>query len=110
RLFGDRFSGQGSRYEGPSFGDWPHLSAARLEYDGDYRLPVRTELASVSTQSVRVEDDGARRSLREVYRIRVVTLRSDEGRLSWEYDAPAAASCHAFRAYSGTRGAADLEL
>ena len=38
-------------YEGPSFGDWPHFVALKLEYDGDYRIPVRLPLGSAGTRS-----------------------------------------------------------
>jgi hypothetical protein len=43
-VYGDRYQGQEGWYEGPSFGDWPHLAAVKLEYDGDYRLPIRRRL------------------------------------------------------------------
>lgn len=101
-LFGDRFRDQDRIYDGPSFGDWPHLAQVKLEYDGDYRLPVRMPLASASTES----DSRGR------HRIRIVTLGSNEGRLVWETE-PATAgerTALAFYAYSGRRGDASLEI
>ena len=101
-LFGDRFRDQERVYEGPSFGDWPHLAQVKLEYDGDYRLPVRRQLASSSTGS----EPGSR------HRIRVVTLASNEGRLVWETEAVDAGvrTALAFYAYSGSRGEARLAV
>ena len=101
-LFSDRFREQDRVYEGPSFGDWPHLAQAKLEYDGDYRLPVRLPLASASTES----------SGRSRHRIRIISLGSNEGRLVWETE-PATAGEHtafAFYAYSGQRGEASLAI
>jgi hypothetical protein len=102
QLFGDRFRDQDRVFEGPSFGDWPHLAQVKLEYDGDYRLPVRMPLASASTES----------DTRSQHRIRVITLGSNEGRLVWESQ-PARAgerTALAFYAYSGRRGEASLAI
>ena len=74
----------------------------KLEYDGDYRLPVRLPLASAATAS----------STRSRHRIRIITLGSNEGRLVWETE-PAIAgepTALAFYAYSGRRGNASLEI
>ncbi|MEO8501401.1 MAG: hypothetical protein ABI565_10840, partial [Vicinamibacteria bacterium] len=99
-LFGDRFRDQESLYEGPSFGDSLHRAQVKLEYDGDYRLPVRLPLASRSTAS----------DSRSQHRIRVITLASDRGQLVWEME-PVRASVRTalvFHAYSGSRGEASL--
>jgi 4-amino-4-deoxy-L-arabinose transferase-like glycosyltransferase len=101
-LYGDRFADQDRIYEGPSFGNWPHLAQVKLEYDGDYRLPVRVPISSVSTES----------NSRSRHRIRVITLGSNEGRLIWETE-PATAgerTALAFYAYSGRRGNASLAV
>lgn len=99
-LFGDRFAAQDRVYEGPSFGDWPHLAQVKLEYDGDYRLPVRTPLASASSES----------STESQLRIRIITLESNEGRLVFESEPVEAGerTAIAFYAYSGRRGEATL--
>jgi 4-amino-4-deoxy-L-arabinose transferase-like glycosyltransferase len=110
--YGDRFGEQEEVYEGPSFGDWPNLAQVKLEYDGDYRLPVRLELESAGTTSYVVSRDGARSPFRGVHRIRVLELGTNEGRLSWE-TAPAAAAGEAaigFFAYSGKTGPASMLL
>ena len=99
-LYGDRFRDQTRRYEGPSFGDWPHLAQVKLEYDGDYRLPYRRELQSAGTTS----DTGG------IYRIRIVTLARNEGELKWASTplSEASPAAFAFHAYSGKRGTARL--
>lgn len=110
--YGDRFREQESWYEGPSFGDWPHLAAVKLEYDGDYRLPVRRRLESAGTSSFVVSRDGSRSESPGVHRIRLLELGTNEGRLSWE-TAPARASGEAaigFFAYSGKAGSATMFL
>lgn len=109
-LGGDRFSHQDRSYEGPSFGDWPHAVALKLEYDGDYRLPVTLPLGSLRTRSYVLGLDGSRSPLRSVHRIRLVTLGSNEGSLSWE-SAPVPAAPRValgFSAYSGKRGRAEI--
>jgi 4-amino-4-deoxy-L-arabinose transferase-like glycosyltransferase len=109
-LFGDRFSSQQARYEGPSFGEWPRLSAVKLEYDGDYRLAARYPLASTATRSSRGGDSGRPRPVRGSWRIRVLTLSNDGGGLRWE-SAPLPAATRVvlgFAAYSGDRGQARL--
>jgi 4-amino-4-deoxy-L-arabinose transferase-like glycosyltransferase len=111
-VYGDRFRDQDAWYEGPSFGDWPHLAAVKLEYDGDYRLPTRRRLESTGTTSYVVRRDGARSEVPGVHRIRVIELGTNEGRLSWE-TAPVASSGEAavgFFAYSGKIGSAELVL
>jgi hypothetical protein len=107
---GDRFSGQQRVYEGPSFGDWPHWVALKLEYDGDYRIPVTASLESRGTRSFVVDPGGRRRGVRGVHRIRIVTLRQDEGWLYWR-TAPLPAqgtAALALSAWAGHRGEADL--
>src|SRR5207237_4555652 len=84
RLRGDRFTGQEREYEGPSFGDWPHYAALKIEYDGDYRLPVAEALGSVGTESAVLTRSGGRRRLAAVLRIRVVVPGQDEGAIEWE--------------------------
>jgi len=100
RLYGDRFRDQERAYEGPSFGDWPHLAQVKLEYDGDYRLPVRLPLRSAGTRSDR----------KSVHRIRVISLANNEGRLLWETEPISSAGpvAAAFFAYTGRRGRAAL--
>ncbi len=83
RLRGDRFSDQERFYEGPSFGDWPHLASSKLEHDGDYRLAVRRPLESAATRSLVDEGTGPWVGQRARYRIRLVTLAQDEGWLTW---------------------------
>ncbi|HEY7697281.1 MAG TPA: glycosyltransferase family 39 protein, partial [Vicinamibacteria bacterium] len=111
-VYGDRFREQESWYEGPSFGEWPHLAQVKLEYDGDYRLPVRRRLDSARTSSFVVSRDGSRSRFPGVHRVRVLELGTNEGHLSWE-TAPAAAGREAavgFFAYSGKAGVAELVL
>ena len=83
RLRGDRFSAQERTYEGPSFGDWPHLASSKLEHDGDYRLAVRKPLESAATRSLVDEGTGPWVAQRARLRIRLVTLAQDEGWLTW---------------------------
>jgi hypothetical protein len=107
---GDRFSAQERVYEGPSFGDWPHWVALKLEYDGDYRIPVTLPLESRGSRGFVVDERGRRRALRGVHRIRIVTLRQNEGWLHWR-TAPlpaGATTAAAFSAWSGHRGEARL--
>jgi 4-amino-4-deoxy-L-arabinose transferase-like glycosyltransferase len=111
-LRGDRFTGQDREYEGPSFGDWPNYVALKIEYDGDYRIPVGVPLASVDTESAVVRRSGERRVIPAVHRIRVVVPGTNEGWIDWE-TGPAAASgatTFVFAAYSGTRGEAELRV
>ena len=111
-VYGDRFREQESRYEGPSFGDWPHLAAVKLEYDGDYRLPVRHRIESAGTASFVVSRDGSRSKSPVVHRIRILEIGTNEGRLSWE-TAPVPSSGEAaigFFAYSGKAGSATIFL
>src|SRR5207247_6855368 len=82
-LRGDRFADQDRLYDGPSFGDWPHFVPVKLQYDGDYRIPVRRALSSSGTASA-VGDDRGWRPYTPTHRIRLVTLASNEGGLSWE--------------------------
>jgi 4-amino-4-deoxy-L-arabinose transferase-like glycosyltransferase len=109
-LGGDRFAGQEREYEGPSFGDWPTGVALKLEYDGDYRVPVTRPLASLGTRSFVIDARGVRRPLRGVHRIRLVTLRNTEGVLSWRMATLPRAETAAlvFSAWSGHRGQAAL--
>jgi len=111
RLRGDRFTGQDRRYEGPSLGDWPHYAALKIEYDGDYRIPVAEELGSLGTESAVLTRSGGRRVLRSVHRIRVVVPGQDEGAIEWE-SAPVpqgtTTPALALAAYSGAHGEADL--
>ena len=112
RVRGDRFAAQDRLYEGPSFGDWPNLSAVKLEYDGDYRLPFRMPLSSRGALSVAVHASGRREALRSVLRVRVVTLAANEGTLLWE-SAPlpmAARAVVGFAAVSGNRGQGELRI
>jgi hypothetical protein len=109
-LNGDRFRDQNKVYEGPSFGDWPHLAAIKLEYDGDYRLPVRLPLQSADTKSYVIDSSGERRPTRSVHRIRIVTLQSNEAELRWETPPVTSAEELAlgFFAYSGRNGSGEL--
>jgi 4-amino-4-deoxy-L-arabinose transferase-like glycosyltransferase len=111
-VYGDRFREQKSRYEGPSFGEWPHLAAVKLEYDGDYRLSVRRPLESVGSESFIVDEDGSRSAFAGVHRIRILELGTNEGRLSWETEAfpPSPRAAIGFFAYSGKTGTAELIL
>ena len=111
-LRGDRFTGQDREYEGPSFGDWPNYVALKIEYDGDYRIPVERPLGSLDTESAVVRRSGERRVIPAVHRIRIVVPGTNEGWIDWE-TAPAAASgatAFVFAAYSGTRGEAELRV
>jgi 4-amino-4-deoxy-L-arabinose transferase-like glycosyltransferase len=111
-LRGDRFTGQDREYEGPSFGDWPHYVALKIEYDGDYRLPVSEPLRSLDSESAVVRRSGEGKTIAAVHRIRVVVPGSNEGRIEWE-SAPAAAAgptAFVFAAYSGTRGEAEMRI
>jgi hypothetical protein len=89
-LRGDRFTGQNREFEGPSFGDWPNYVALKIEYDGDYRIPVGLPLGSVDTESAVVRRSGERRVIPAVHRIRVVVPGTNEGWIDWE-TAPGAA-------------------
>ncbi|HET8645726.1 MAG TPA: hypothetical protein VFO85_09575, partial [Vicinamibacteria bacterium] len=108
-LGGDRFGGQESLYEGPSFGDWPNWVALKLEYDGDYRIAVTRALESRGTRSFEVDARG-RRPLRGVHRIRIVTLRNNEGWMAWRSAALPASGPAAlvFSGWAGHRGQARL--
>jgi len=111
-LRGDRFTGQDREYEGPSFGDWPNYVALKIEYDGDYRIPVSLPLGSLDTESAVRRRSGDRKAIAAVHRIRVVVPATNEGWIDWE-TAPAAAappSAFVFAAYSGTRGEAELRV
>jgi len=110
QLYADRFEGQNRFYEGPSFGDWPHLAQVKLEYDGDYRLPVRLPLQSAKTRSYVYDRNGERLGLSAVHRIRIITLQSNEGHLTWESDPlpPGRPATLGFFAYSGRQGEAEL--
>jgi hypothetical protein len=110
-LRGDRFTGQDRVYEGPSFGDWPHVVALKIEYDGDYRIPVRRPLGSAGSRSFTVRD-GVLRPVRAVHRIRVITLGSNEGETRWE-SAPVPAAPEValgWAAWSGNRGQGELRV
>ena len=111
-LRGDRFTGQDREYEGPSFGDWPNYVALKIEYDGDYRIPVSLPLGSLDTESAVRRRSGDRKAIAAVHRIRVVVPATNEGWIDWE-TAPAAGaqpSAFVFAAYSGTRGEAELRV
>lgn len=110
-LGGDRFAGQQRVYQGPSFGDWPHAVALKLEYDGDYRIPVTQPLLSETTRSFVVDAAGQRRPWRGVHRIRIVTLRNTEGSLDWRTGPLRGTGTAAlvFSAWSGNRGGAALQ-
>lgn len=99
-MYGDRFHDRGRVYEGPSFGDWPHLAQVKLDYDGDYRLPVRLPLQSTGTRSDR----------KSAHRIRLISLANNEGRLLWETEPVGTGerAVTAFFAYTGSRGRAEL--
>ena len=111
-LGGDRFSGQERVYEGPSFGDWPHFVALKLEYDADYRLAVRMPLGSAATRSAVVAGDGRRRDVSAPHRVRLITLGQNEGWTEWEPPPPPPGSpaAVAWAAWSGTRGEAELAI
>ncbi len=72
----------------------------KLEYDGDYRLPVRLPLRSAGTRSDR----------ESVHRIRLISLANNEGRLLWETEpiGTEERAATAFFAYTGSRGQADF--
>jgi 4-amino-4-deoxy-L-arabinose transferase-like glycosyltransferase len=111
-VYGDRFREQEEVYEGPSFGDWPHLAQVKLEYDGDYRLPARLDLESAGTMSYVVSRDGARSPFPGVHRIRILELGTNEGRLSWETASlpSSGEAAIGFFAYSGKAGSAQMLL
>jgi len=111
-LKGDRFSDQRSFYEGPSFGDWPRAVALKVEYDADYRIPVRLPLGSHSTRSYVLGRGRTRVTAASVHRIRVITLGQNEGAMLWE-SAPTPSQsrvCIGFAAYNGERGEAELQV
>jgi hypothetical protein len=111
-LRGDRFTGQDREYEGPSFGDWPHYAALKIEYDGDYRTPITAPLGSRRTESAVLPRSGERSAVASVHRIRLVVPGGNEGWIDFE-TAPAPGPGRAafvFAAYSGTRGEAELQL
>jgi hypothetical protein len=109
---GDRFRDQAHTYEGPSFGDWPNFAALKIEYDADYRIPVRRDLGSVGTESRVLRADGDVVPVPWVHRIRVLVPAANEAWTTWESaavpEAPVVAA--AFAAYSGTRGEAELRV
>jgi len=109
-LYGDRFRNQERWYEGPSFGDWPHLAAVKLEYDGDYRLPIRLPLRSARTKSFILDATGQPVATPIAHRIRIITLSSNEGRLEWKTAAVPQGERlgWGFFAYSGKEGRAEL--
>jgi hypothetical protein len=109
-IYGDRFKDQERVYEGPSFGDRRNIAAPKLEYDGDYRLPIRRRLESASTQSYRLDRAGERLSLPSTLRIRVITLESNEAHFGWRTAAwpRGTEASAAFFGYS--YGSADSEL
>ena len=109
-LRGDRFAGEDREYEGPSFGDWPHYAALKIEYDGDYRIPLSLPLASAGTESFVRLRSGALERVRGVHRIRIVVPATDEGWLEWESAPAPSTAALAFAAYSGTRGDAALSV
>jgi hypothetical protein len=109
-LFGDRFRDAGRVYEGPSFGDWPNVAAPKLEYDGDYRLPVRRTLDSQGTRSYLLERDGTRFAIRDVLRIRVVTLQSNEAHFRWRIAPPLEKPAAAVGFFARSQGSAMAEL
>jgi hypothetical protein len=110
-LRGDRFASQDREYEGPSLGDWPNYAALKIEYDGDYRIPVRVPLASLGTASAVLRRSGERVAVPGVHRVRVLVPGTNEGWLDWESGAlgPAGGAL-VFAAYSGTRGEAELRV
>lgn len=105
----DRFAEQDHTYEGPSLGDWPHYVALKIEYDGDYRIPVTRALGSARTESLLVGPDGVTRTAPFVHRVRVLVPASNEAWMDWETaDVTAGAVALGWFAYSGTRGEAEL--
>jgi hypothetical protein len=110
RLFSDRFGDQDRYYEGPSFGDKENHSVLKLVHDGDYRIARRVPLRSFSTESRLLTRDGSGVGTDEVFRIRLVTLRSVDGHLDWQ-SAPVpegGRTALSFFAYSGRGGNAEL--
>lgn len=108
-LFGDRHREEQTVYEGPSFGDFPRAVALKLEYDGDYRIPVRHTLVSDRTESLIVTAKGERKPSGMIFRIRLLTLRSNEGGLRFETEpARGAQTSWGFFAWSGSRGEAQM--
>jgi hypothetical protein len=109
RLGADHWRDEAHVYEGPSFGDWPHMVAGKLEYDGDYRIPITEPLGSLDTRTLVVDAQRRRKPLRAVARIRIVTLKHDQGWQSWRSGAPSdGRAALAFSAWSGNRGDAEL--
>lgn len=108
--YGDRFRGQQRIYEGPSFGEWPRSAAAKLEYNGDYRLPARYKLQSARTRSFLLRADGSREELRSIVRGRLLTLGHNQASVRWQSDAlsTASGSVVAFFAYSRGNGNVSL--
>jgi hypothetical protein len=108
-VYGDRFEGDQAVYDGPSFGDWPHVAGIKFDYDGDPRLPVRLPLASSRTVSAVLHRDGRREPVRGVFRIRILLLTANEGSVAWETAAvPAGRAALRFSATHGNAGAAEL--
>ena len=106
-LYGDRFGAQERVHEGPSFADTEHVSAPKLEYDGDARLPVSVELASAGTRGGLLDTNGAATPLDGVLRVRVITLTSNEGSYAWE---SGGVSSGALGFYAFSHGEGDAEL
>jgi hypothetical protein len=111
RLGADRFGEEQTVYEGPSFGERPHLVALKIEYDGDSRLPVRYALRSRGTRTTLVDERGNRRPCDGVARIRVIALARGRGSTDWRTaPAPRGSTAFGFFAYAGVRGSATLTI
>jgi 4-amino-4-deoxy-L-arabinose transferase-like glycosyltransferase len=110
RVATDNSPDRQSWYDGPSFGDWPHLAEAKLEYDGDHRLPWRARLGSEGTRSALRLPSGERKPLAGTWRVRAVTLDRNLGYLRWQTDAAKVSVpvAYGFFAYNGARGRAAL--
>jgi hypothetical protein len=107
RLGADRFGAQQRVYEGPSFGERPNMVPLKLEYDGDYRVPLAYPLDSRETRTLVGRDELT--ELAGVARIRLVTLERNRGWTSWRtHAAPGPRTAFGFFAHSGVRDEATL--
>jgi hypothetical protein len=108
-LFGDRYRDEQTHFEGPSFGDFPRAVALKLEYDGDYRIPAKHPLESERTESRTLKVGQDAQSADMIFRIRVLTLSSNEGGLTFETEAALGRqTAWGFFAYSGSRDEAEI--
>jgi hypothetical protein len=114
KIRADRFEGQASVLEAPSFGEWPKAVGLKPEYDRDFRLVSRYHIESGATQTTLVRGSQTR-VLRAIARIRVLGLQDRTGRVVFDA-APSRISAKGgpavlgFSARSGMRGRGEAEL